>query len=226
MKTLENIIAERDIKSLTHFTPIANLDSILQNGIVARSFIDTGKLNGICCDNDRADGLRNGICLSVSYPNSKMFFPYRLRMKDNPFNKIDELDWAVIILDISIILHKKCAFFDTNAACAKFRNVLLDDLKTAKAFENMFANEVITRDGELVKRESYLKPKDTTCVQAEVMVFEKIEPSFIKFCVVQKKKKKKRLSEEYSQIKFYSMENTHFTKSLFSDRKIFRSNQR
>ena len=100
------------------------------------------------------------------------------------------------------------------------------DLKTAKAFENMFANEVITRDGELVKRESYLKPKDTTCVQAEVMVFEKIEPSFIKFCVVQTNEHQKRLSEEYSQIKFYSMENTHFTKSLFSDRKIFRSNQR
>lgn len=44
--------------------------------------------------------------------------------------------------------------FDTNAACAKFRNVLLDDLKTAKAFENMFANEVITRDGELVKEKA------------------------------------------------------------------------
>lgn len=226
MKTLEQIIDERDIKFLTHFTPIANLDSIIQNGIVARSLIDTGKLKGICCDNDRADGLRNGICLSVSYPNSKMFFPYRLRMKDNPFNQVDELDWAVIILDISIILQKKCAFFDTNAACTKFRNVLLDDLKTAQAFEDMFADEVRTRGGEVVTRESYLKLRDTTCVQAEVMVFEKIEPSYIRFCVVQTNEHQKRLSKKYSQIKFYSMENTHYTKSLFSDRKIFRSNQR
>ena len=75
----ENIIKDRNITRLCHFTRTNNLPFILgdgidsHNGIIANALItDASFLKPT--DDNRVDGKKDYICTSVQYPNSFYFF--------------------------------------------------------------------------------------------------------------------------------------------------------
>ncbi|EFJ2279524.1 DUF4433 domain-containing protein, partial [Escherichia coli] len=58
--TIQEIIQQRNIRSLFHFTHSDNLTSILDNGLMSRSELDN-EYN--CNDEERIDGHPDAICL-------------------------------------------------------------------------------------------------------------------------------------------------------------------
>jgi hypothetical protein len=73
--TVQEYVAEREIDCLVHFTRASNLDSILQRGLLPRDILMVEGYNDFN-DQYRHDGT-NAVCLSIGFPNYKMFFSLR-----------------------------------------------------------------------------------------------------------------------------------------------------
>lgn len=164
---IRNIVADRQITHLMHFTKIDNADSILSRGLIPRADLQQNNIPFQYNDVYRFDNCLNATCLSVSFPNYKMFYPFRC----NNANQ----DWIVIRLRPDILWEKDCAFCNTNAACNTVTAIPIQQRKRVQAFENMFQN--ITN---MPTRETTNIPKNyTTNPQAEVLVFDSIETDYI-----------------------------------------------
>ncbi|WP_201578987.1 DarT ssDNA thymidine ADP-ribosyltransferase family protein [Psychrobacter sp. Pi2-52] len=204
---IENIIGSRGISILCHFTPINNLESILNNGLYPRDYIDENMPDAIWTDDGRFDGMKNGICLSLSFPNHQMFYSKRIQRKDIE-------SWAIIVLDArKVILNYDCAFFQTNSAFGDYRNKSLSEFMTSNAFLSLFQEEVETRNG-VVTRQNYLTDEFPTDVQAEIVVFDHIPPDSIEVCYLQSGKDLKYFRENFSKFTFIedSNDNSAFGK--------------
>ena len=118
-------------------------------------------------DELRLDGHLDGTSVSIGFPNNQMFWKCR---KDN-----EDVAWVVLGLDPSILWKKECAFCRHNAADNAISCIALDELKTFEAFEGMY-EEI---DGLESRAEQKLKAYDPTDVQAEILVFDVIEPEYI-----------------------------------------------
>jgi hypothetical protein len=155
---------QRSIPWLIHFTRCKNLSSILKHGICSVDHLNTVGLKTVTNDQYRLDGHLNAACLSIGFPNYKMF--YRLR-KENP----DE-DWAVLKVKSEVLWKADCGFCRHNAADAKVTALPLDMRKTPAAFNGLF-EEI---EGLRSRSEAKLKQYDPTDPQAEVLVFDAIGP--------------------------------------------------
>jgi hypothetical protein len=155
------------ISYLLHFTRVSNLSSIMKYGLYPIERVHEIGANPEINDHERWDGHRDSTSLSISFPNYKMFYKYRMENQ--------EIDWTVLVLDPSILWTKKCAFSKHNAADNRIRSQSVDDLLTLQAFSGMF--EPI--DGHPSREVQRLKSCDPTDGQAEIMVFDVIEPNFI-----------------------------------------------
>lgn len=155
------------ISTLLHFTNANNLASIIKHGIYPKS--DIHKINIIPEINDqlRLDGRNNGTSVSISFPNHKMLYKYRM---ENP-----STSWVILIIQPSILWNKDCAFCKHNAADARISRLPLEKLKTPESFLDMFA-EIEESNSRL---EQNLQDCDPTDVQAEVLIFDIIEPHLI-----------------------------------------------
>lgn len=208
---MTSIVQERGIEFLTHFTSIDNLHSIVKSGFLSRSDLENQKIGYTYFDKDRLDSKLDATCFSVTFPNSSMFYSYRNRYINNT--------WCLILLNASIVHTKECLFYPSNAASSIYRNLHTEQFKGPAALEAMFAEEVNTSRG-ILKRSTMLKDQDTTDVQAEVMVLEKIEPSYIKHIFVNDDQLAIRLRTLYPNLSIESIENCW---GYFDDRNSFRS---
>lgn len=152
-------------------------------------------------DKYRLDGKINGISLSISFPNSKMFYKYRIS---------GNRDWVVIIYDKQILRQKDCAFFKLNAADHRMRDIPINELKTISAFNAMFLR---------TSEDEKLPEKFTTDEQAEVMVFERIENSYIKKIVFNNRGKMKEFINKYGNRIQFEIELNEGNTGYFSSRK-------
>lgn len=214
--TIENVLRRRNIYALVHFTRVENLDSIMTHGLQPRDVVDSAmnQITGVTNDLYRIDGKRNANCLSVSFPNSKMFF--RLR-QENP-----NTSWVIIVVKPEILNTKLCAFYPTNAACNSVRHLPVANFCGPIAFENLFAqaingNTVINRH-----EHNYLLEQDPTDVQAEVLVFDQIEPEHFIGCIFQREDQRVKFSEKYGQFKSLTPKENNW--GPFDDRKQSRIN--
>ncbi len=158
---IKHLIEARGIQQLMHFTRIENLPQIAEYGLQSRAAL--GNDGYIWTDNWRRDNRTHAICLSISYPNYKMFFHYRQRKGGH---------WAVLLLDPCLLWERDCGFVEVNAAAGDICMRSEASLKTVTALEKMFENN------ELRKR-LLLPPHYTTNPQAEVLVFEPIPQTYI-----------------------------------------------
>lgn len=159
---------------LLHFTRATNLPSIMAHGLYP---ISRAHEIGIIPDiNDqlRLDGHLNGTSVSIAFPNCQMFYKYR---KD-----CEGVDWVVLVLHPAALWVKDCAFCRYNAADARISGLPLAVLKTSQAFMGIF-DEI---EGHTSRDEQKLKAFDPTDVQAEVLVFDVIEPQYILGVVFEK----------------------------------------
>ncbi|EOU1691243.1 DUF4433 domain-containing protein [Clostridium perfringens] len=162
-KEIKNFLKSRNITELYHFTRIENLSSILENGILSIQSLKSKNIHYLYNDDYRYDNKFNANCLSISFPNYKMFYLARN-------NKPGE--WCVLTLNSSILYKKPCLFciqnaasnFETNRPDTEKQG--LDGLKKL-FFDNDYRQSV------------NLPLQFTTNPQAEVLVLEDIEPSYI-----------------------------------------------
>lgn len=211
--SIENILRERQIQYLCHFTRLENLESILTHGLIPRSDLYNSAFNpnrdlrvsGLFNDTVRADEKINAICLSVEFPNSKMFYKLRKEQENS--------QWVVIVLHSSLLLNKNCAFYPTNAANNDVRHLDITNFQGESAFNMLFGYK-----GD--ERRSLL-PKDPTDVQAEVLVFDNIETNYIAYCVFNSNDLRDNFLEKYKNYQFCSLEGKW---GLFDDRLNARQN--
>ena len=193
---IQNILRERQIRYLCHFTRLENLESILNHGLIPRANLYNKEFNdkrnlsihGIFNDEHRYDGKPEAICLSISFPNSSMF--YGLRCADN------RTKWAVIVLSADVLIDKNCAFYPTNAANNCVRHLPTANFQGVDALNALF-------EGADEERE-FLLPKDPTDVQAEVLVFDEIERKYILGCVFDSDNLKDEFIKKFPNYKFKS----------------------
>lgn len=179
---LKSFVEQKRIENLVHFTIARNLPSILKYGLMSRLELEKRGLETVINDLNRYDGHTNAVNLSVSFPNYKMF--YRIK-NEHP----SEL-WVMILLEPSIIWEKRCAFTKKNAASKEMAQIPLEQKMTVDAFLSMFENENLRRELDLP--EHY--PTDP---QAEVLVFDVIEPRYIKRIVVETESDKQILMDQF-----------------------------
>ena len=166
---LEEVIKARKIKHLIHFTRADNLRSILTYGLLPRKTLLQKGYSFKHIDGYRFDGRPEASCVSISFPNWKLFYTARNKFKDINFN-----DWVVIEIDPLALLSTKVAFTRENAASYPQRNIPLEELTGKESFENLFTNEPNMKPREAIK----LPIQFPTNPQSEVLFFGKIETMF------------------------------------------------
>jgi len=161
-KNIRRVVEERGIQSLIHFTPIANLERILTTGLISRAKIDTlaNRSRIMVNDKKRLDNQRNAICLSIEFPNYKMFYKYH----NGNCNK-----WIVIKLKPRILWEYDCAFCHSNAASNECRYISINERKEVKSLNKMYEDF-----GNVRRKDLGIPSKYPTNPQAEVLVFNKI----------------------------------------------------
>lgn len=155
------------IASLYHFTRVENLPSIFQYGLRPVQALQSNRIPFRWNDEHRIDGHEDAICVSISHPNEKLFYRWRM---NNPAQR-----WAVLSLDPAILWESEVAFCAHNAADRRISKQDRKSLGTAKTFGGLFVNG----DAQPTRTEQGLAPYDPTDVQAEVLVFEEIPSSAI-----------------------------------------------
>lgn len=164
---LEPAVKKRGIPRLVHFTRAANLESIVRHGLCS---VMEAKLFGLdpkVNDRQRLDGLPWGVSLSIASPNHKMFYKYRMLDQQE--------EWAVLLIDPAVLWKNDCAFYARNAADHRMRGLPSAGQKTLRAFEAMYE----PLEGVPSREAQHLSPFDPTDPQAEVLVFDRIEPGLI-----------------------------------------------
>jgi hypothetical protein len=196
------------IPYLLHFTRVTNLPSIMAHGLYpigrVREIGATPAIN----DQYRLDGHRNSTSISIGFPNCQMLYKYR---------KADEaVDWAILMLHPSILWAKNCAFCRHNAADARISGQPLHHLMMPQAFMSMYEE----MEGLLTRGEQKLKPYDPTDVQAEVLVFDVIEPQYIAGVIFEKANVRDAFLPHLGERKTYIHANN---KGMFANRKYVRT---
>jgi hypothetical protein len=155
----------REVKYLFHFTRVDNLPSILQHGLLPLDLLAARGMATARNDVQRIDGT-SGVCLTIGFPNYKMFYPLRM---DNP-----DVKWAVLAIRAAVLWEMDCAFCRENAAKSEVTAIPLHLRKGLGAFNAMF-------DDYPGKPRSMLNipTRFPTHPQAEVLVFDPIPPQYI-----------------------------------------------
>jgi len=166
---VRSLIAEKEIKYLMHFTRVENLKSILNHGLLPRCDLDQESVQYVATDPSRFDRHKDAINLSVSFPNSSMFFTKRRNMGG---------DWVVLMIRPEVMVSEPCYFYPSNAASRCFSPC--EDRSRAEDFKKMFSKKVLNNQGEIVKRKYLGLPNCfPTNLQAEVLVFSKVKVSML-----------------------------------------------
>ncbi|HAF44063.1 MAG TPA: DUF4433 domain-containing protein [Gallionellaceae bacterium] len=152
-----------EIPALVHFTPLANLASILEHGLLCRDDIGDGaEIN----DELRLDGRTNTISASIAFPNSNMFFKYRQEKGGL---------WAVVGISKRVLWDLDCLFCKHNAADARISNVSDELLSSPAALKSMYEEHIGLPSRAVQKLRKY----DPTDVQAEVLIKGHVHPKYI-----------------------------------------------
>jgi len=169
-------VHEKKIPYLVHFTPIVNLPSIIENGLLSRNHLPEGGY--IFTDEYRTDGWLDWISASISFPNYKMFYS-----KQNSLQGVD--GWAVLIIQPEVLWELDCKYILTNAASSGIRMFTDSRWSSIEAFEDMFGN---------AEHRNNIPEYYTTDPQAEVMIRKEVPLRYIKVIAVRNKHERDRLS--------------------------------
>ena len=173
LREIKWIVKDRKIDELCHFTRLENLPGILQNGLLSRAALEERSMDFCAVDSERLDRCRDAICLSVSFPNYKMF---NLKREDYlKRQQVKHSQWAVLLLDARILWELECAFCQQNASSGSERAISLQNRKRPEALERMFFDFADKRRLDLNLPRNF-----PTNPQAEVLVFNQIPVTYIR----------------------------------------------
>lgn len=162
---------ERGITEVVHFTHSDNLPSIFEHGLLSVNDLKDRGIEYRFNDQHRIEGMGNAICLSISFPNYKMFFKYKEYSKS----------FVVISLHPRLLWELKCIFCPSNASSTEVLRLLRhhrEQLTGLSGLENMFS-ETPLRNPNIRRSRLNIPPHYTTDPQAEVLCLEPIPCSYI-----------------------------------------------
>ena len=171
---IRQVCLERGIERVVHFTPIENLARILREGLLPRFTLDRLSRRGrpfIAVDQDRFDGHKRTVSVSISFPNYQMFYRVRQQTSDDV--------WVVLSMKPALLWELDCAFCEDNAASADVRRRPLPTLKRVEALQALFSEVVLIHDGRILRAEISIPDLYPTNPQAEVLVCEPVKPRYI-----------------------------------------------
>ena len=169
---IQKFCEERDITTLVHFTRIENLRTILQEGLIGRSLLEAREQQFLWNDDDRSDGHTEANCLSISFPNYKMF--WEIRKKKENAEGVSDSQWIVLLLDAKVLWELNCAFCQRNAAQRTVSKIPIAERKKPEALKGMFEDFYNIKHQDLQIPQNY-----PTHPQAEVLVFDRIPTHYI-----------------------------------------------
>jgi len=172
---IREIIENRRITSLLHFTRLSHLNSILECGIVPRDELRKRGQPFEPNDERRWDGATDASSLSISWPNYKMF--YHLRK-----HRFPKVLWTVLEIAPEILWELHCAFCSTNAANAGVTDREIEERSKSASLEDLFAERA--SDGTS-RADCSIPDSFPTDPQAEVLVFGTIPPWHIRCAYVE-----------------------------------------
>jgi hypothetical protein len=161
--------AARRIDTLVHFTRMENLSGILSEGIVPRSVLERQTRKFILNDDIRADGCKDAVCLSISFPNYKMF--WKLRQMD------ESAIWVVLLVRADVLWELDCAFCWANAARSVISRLPLAVRKHPASLECMFPDRC--EISGISRAACGIPDCYPTNPQAEVLAFSTIPPQHV-----------------------------------------------
>lgn len=166
-EAIEDYVMERGITTIYHFTPIQNLPSICAHGLLNRTSVSKLRDPAILFpDTYRGDKAEWAICCSIEWPNYKMMYVKQIHQ---------EIQFAVLALDASILWELECVFVPGNSARADLRHRLhalkSDRFNRLRHLQALFPEP----DTRKLLWQSY--PED---VQAEVLIAE--APVDLSYC--------------------------------------------
>lgn len=164
---MEELLKQRQIDRLYHFTQAENLSNIFKYGLLPRNILEDSTIPSCFNDDYRYDNCLNAVCMSIKFPNYKMF--YRLR-QDN-----SDVDWAVLRLNAQILCDFPCAYCWTNAGNSTMYNTPLEERMGTNAFLELFED----RPNYPKREELNIADWYPTNPQAEVLVFGTIPIRYI-----------------------------------------------
>ena len=138
----------------------------MKNGIVTRDALSTLRNNFYINDSLRLDGHEDSISVSISFPNHKMFYKYRM--------ETDAKGWVVISIKPELLWKSKSAFCKYNAADIRISKRNVEDLCNLESLEEMFLDHPSG-----IRMENRLKKSDPTDPQAEILIFDNIPIEYI-----------------------------------------------
>jgi len=182
---MQEVVLNQNIEQIVHFTHADNLESIFKQGLLSVDELDEVGIGYYYNDEYRLDNVKKASCFSIEFPNYKYF--YRIRQESEHTN------WAILILDKSILWKKDCIFCVENAASKNITNIPVNERRGVKAFKKLFKDIP-----GYPSREVLGIPKEyPTHPQAEVLVCSTIEVKYIKAVVFENYRTKKK----YASIK-------------------------
>jgi hypothetical protein len=180
--TIQEYVAERGINFLMHFTRASNLGNILQRGLVPRGTLIREGYNDFN-DQYRYDGTE-AVCLSIGFPNYKMFWGIRQDNKD--------VDWIVLVIHPAALWMLPCAFCVTNAASAGVTAIPLEQRRNLAALQSMYADWADKTRSVLSIQNHY-----PTNPQAEVLMLSGVPRDYILAVIVLNTAKQQELQTQY-----------------------------
>lgn len=182
---IEKFVLDREISLLYHFTQIENLNSIIKHGILPRQTLIGKNIKHQFNDHHRIDGQLDASSFSIEWPNYKMFYSLRAA---NPKQK-----WVVLTVHRKVLWTKNCAFFCSNAASTEEITTPIEMKRGLSALKKIFDPVA----GKPTREELKLENKYPTNPQAEVLVYDVVEPANIIHIICNDKKSKEELMPSY-----------------------------
>ena len=163
----------RNIKYLVHFTPVDNLNSIFQNGILPRCTLEK-ESNAIYTDVIRYDNCKECSCFSLSFPNYQMLYLKR--------QIVNAKEFAVLLIDINALVStdiNHVYYLPVNASSKEFGNYVRE-FRHLKDAQNMFTDHLTYKEKDYSREELNIPEYYPTSPQAEILIDGIISPSYIK----------------------------------------------
>ena len=158
-----NILKNRNITKLIHFTDVRNMPSILEHGILPPKRLKEDGIEPHSNDPNRFDNQLEGISVSIMKRNQHVL---------KKFHNRDPRQWVEIEINPDVAVTKNCLFYQTNASNGKYKDIKEEYLRSSKALASMFDDRVITK-GKTYTRDNK-KSFEPTDEQAEIIVRWKI----------------------------------------------------
>ena len=168
------LVEERDVQYLMHFTPVENIQSILDNGIIPRYHLMRDRKEVVVTDEERWDNRPDCTSFSISFPNYRMMFK-----KQNDFRFALLLVDPAVLLDLSI---DQIYYLPDNAA--RMSKYGIDNFKGLDALKGLFSTPVKTNIGMKTREELDIPDCFPSNPQAEVFIKGIVKPKYIKAVVV------------------------------------------